>query len=107
MELRAKITSKGRLTIPKEIREKLGVKAGDSLLFDVDDEGREATVRVERKRVSFADYEGAWREGKGMNWEEIDRYMRDLCGHDAEQEAAPDEGDVSEISSEDRKHKHR
>lgn len=131
-KLRAKITSKGRLTIPKEVREKLGVKAGDSLLFDVDDEGREAKVRVERKRVSFADYEGACRKGKGMNREELDQYMRDLRGyddvHDAMldegkgmsleevneymrdlrgHEAEPDEGDISETRSEVRKHKHR
>ncbi len=82
MELRAKITSKGQLTIPKEVREKLGVKAGDSLLFDVDDEGREAKVRVERKRVGFADYEGACRKGEGMNWEEIDAYMKELRGYE-------------------------
>ncbi len=82
MELRAKITSKGQLTIPKEVREKLGVKAGDSLLFDVDDEGREAKVRVERKRVSFADYAGVCREGKGMSLEEVNAYMREFRGHE-------------------------
>lgn len=38
MEL-AKITSKGQITIPKEIRKKLGVKDGDKVLF-VEEEGR-------------------------------------------------------------------
>ena len=33
----AKITSKGQLTIPKEIREALGVKQGDQILFFVED----------------------------------------------------------------------
>ncbi|MCH3915468.1 MAG: AbrB/MazE/SpoVT family DNA-binding domain-containing protein [Acidaminococcaceae bacterium] len=32
MEL-AKVTTKGQITIPREIREKLGIKAGDKLLF--------------------------------------------------------------------------
>lgn len=32
--------------------------------------------------VSFADYEGAWREGKGMSMEEINAYMRCLRGHE-------------------------
>lgn len=38
MEL-AKITSKGQITIPKEIRRKLGVKDGDKVLF-VEEGGR-------------------------------------------------------------------
>ncbi|MDI9369359.1 MAG: AbrB/MazE/SpoVT family DNA-binding domain-containing protein [Synergistaceae bacterium] len=38
MEL-AKITSKGQITIPVEIRRRLGVKKGDKILF-VEDEGR-------------------------------------------------------------------
>ena len=44
----SKITSKGQVTIPKEIREKLGVHAGDSLVYEL--EGN--TVRV-RKAERF------------------------------------------------------
>ena len=68
MELKAKVTSKGQLTIPKEVRRALGVREGDSLLFEMDEGGEQVRVRVERKPVSFADYEGAWREGKGMSF---------------------------------------
>lgn len=32
----AKITSKGQITLPKEIRELLGVSSGDSVRFEVD-----------------------------------------------------------------------
>lgn len=35
----AKITSKGQITIPIDIRRKLGVKEGDTVLF-VEDQGR-------------------------------------------------------------------
>ena len=35
----AKVTSKGQITIPKEIREKLGIKTGDKILF-IEDSGR-------------------------------------------------------------------
>lgn len=38
MEL-AKVTSKGQITIPIDIRRKLGVKEGDKILF-VEEEGR-------------------------------------------------------------------
>ena len=82
MELKAKVTSKGQLTIPKEVRRALGVREGDSLLFEVDEDDEQVRVRVERKPVSFADYEGAWREGKGMSLAEVNEYMRELRGYD-------------------------
>jgi AbrB family looped-hinge helix DNA binding protein len=85
MEQKARLTSKGQVTIPKPVREALGIKEGDSLLFDVED-GGEARLRVERKPVSFADYEGAWREGRGMGWEEVNAYVRDLRGHDDDEQ---------------------
>ncbi len=33
------LTSKGRVTIPKKVRERLGLKAGDRLVFRFDDQG--------------------------------------------------------------------
>jgi AbrB family looped-hinge helix DNA binding protein len=80
-ELRARVTSKGQLTIPKEVRRALGVREGDNLLFEIGDGGGEIRVRVDRKPVSFADYAGLWREGKGMSTGEVDAYVRELRGH--------------------------
>lgn len=80
MEQRARVTSKGQVTIPKAVRRALGIREGDSLLFEIED--GEVRVRVERKPISFADYAGVWREGKGMSIEEINAYVRDLRGHD-------------------------
>jgi AbrB family looped-hinge helix DNA binding protein len=86
VELKARVTSKGQLTIPKEVRRALGVREGDSLLFEINDDGGEVTVRVVRKPVSFADYAGAWREGEenagGMSVEEVNAYVREIRGHD-------------------------
>ena len=48
MPMTSKITSKGQTTLPKEIREKLGVHSGDTLIYEV--EGN--TVRV-RKAEPF------------------------------------------------------
>ena len=81
-EWRARVTSKGQLTIPKEVRRALGVREGDNLLFEIADDGGEVRVRVARKPVSFADYVGAWREGEGMSTGEINAYVRELRGHD-------------------------
>ena len=84
MEQKARITSKGQVTIPKAVREALGIKEGDSLFFEV--EGEEVRVHASRRRVSFADYAGVWREGDGMSWDEVNDYVRDLRGHDDEEE---------------------
>lgn len=80
MEQRARVTSKGQVTIPKDVRTALGVKEGDSLIFEVENGG--ARVSVVRKPVSFADYAGAWREGEGMTIEEVNDHIRELRGHD-------------------------
>ena len=39
MEKEARITSKGQITVPREIRRVLGVRPGDSLLFKVTKRG--------------------------------------------------------------------
>lgn len=79
MEQKARVTSKGQVTIPKEIRRALGIIEGDSLLFEV--EGEDVRLRVARNPVSFGDYAGAWRKGEGMSWEEVNDYVRDLRDH--------------------------
>ena len=39
----ARLTSKGQVTIPKRVRERLGIAEGDEVLFDLRD--NEATLR--------------------------------------------------------------
>lgn len=43
----AKITSKGQVTIPKKIRDRLGLTAGDNLNFEIDSEGK-ITIQPEK-----------------------------------------------------------
>ena len=75
----SRITSKGQVTVPKDIRRALRAREGDVLVFEAGDD--EARVRVVRKPVSFADYAGAWREGSGMSVAEINAEVRELRGH--------------------------
>ena len=42
------IDSKGRLTIPKDVRDKLGLKSGDRVAFEFEDDS--VHLRVERRR---------------------------------------------------------
>ena len=39
MQKQARITSKGQITVPREVRRILGVRAGDRLLFESDGKG--------------------------------------------------------------------
>jgi antitoxin PrlF len=43
---RATITSKGQITIPKEVRDRLGLKPGDRVEIHVDPEGRAVIERT-------------------------------------------------------------
>jgi antitoxin PrlF len=43
----AKLTSKGQVTIPLEVRERLGLQTGDRLLFVVSEEGRVQLAKVQ------------------------------------------------------------
>jgi antitoxin PrlF len=51
-EADATITSKGQITVPAGIREKLGVKAGDRLHFRLSESGK-LTVTPVRRRSFF------------------------------------------------------
>lgn len=54
---RARITSKGQITIPREVRDRLGIEPGDALEFRF--EGKRLEVRpVRRRRLS--EFRGAF-----------------------------------------------
>jgi AbrB family looped-hinge helix DNA binding protein len=53
----AKVTAKGQVTIPVEVRKSLDIKEGDDLLFEVA-AGGEARIRI-LKRRSLMDLYGA------------------------------------------------
>jgi len=52
MEARARLTSKGQVTIPVEVRRALGVEEGDTLVFEVAD--AYATMRKRRPTLEVA-----------------------------------------------------
>jgi antitoxin PrlF len=69
MDVRAKVTSKGQVTIPKAVREALGVEPGDEILFRVV-EGHAVLART----PDFLDLAGAVEvppELRGRSWQEL------------------------------------
>jgi antitoxin PrlF len=74
MDTRAKITSKGQVTIPKTVREALDLQEGDELLFRV-----ERSRAVIAKTPSFLELAGSVTipPGKrGTPWDEVLRSTR-------------------------------
>ena len=78
MQRHAKITSKGQITIPREIRRAMGVQAGDRVLFESDEEG--IRVRPVRAASPFAKYQGIGNPGVGSGRKAINRWIRKMRG---------------------------
>ena len=65
------LTSKGQVTIPKPVRDRLGVKPGDEVAFEMAQDGRVTIAKAgsKPKRSRFATLLG--HAGKGMTTDQI------------------------------------
>ena len=61
MQTKAKITSKGQITVPLKIRKTLGVKEGDQLVFE--QSGGEVVVRPLKQLSKLEKYRGIGTSG--------------------------------------------
>jgi AbrB family looped-hinge helix DNA binding protein len=80
MQKQAKITGKGQITVPREIRRTLGVHPGDRLIFETDEKG--IRVRPLRRKSGFSKYRGIGNPEIGSGKANINRWLRDLRGGD-------------------------
>lgn len=78
IQIEAKLTSKGQITIPREVRRQLGLRTGDKLLFEGD--GEVIRVRPMRRRSAFAKYRGIGNPGIGTGRQNIRRWLRGMRG---------------------------
>lgn len=81
MQREARITSKGQITVPKAVRQALGLKPGDKVVFE--QEGEEICVRPVRGQSMFARYRGIGNPGLASGRKGVLRKIRELRGHDA------------------------
>lgn len=66
--LRSSVTTKGQVTIPIELREKLGIKPGDRVGF-VDEGGR---LVLQRQETAIEAVFGIVKAGKGVTLEQME-----------------------------------
>ena len=76
MRSEAKLTSKGQITVPKEIRRALGVKPGDKIVFD--DDGEAISLRKANVRAAFEKYRGTVDFGIGKGRKAVVDYVRQM-----------------------------
>jgi antitoxin PrlF len=75
---RARITSKGQITVPREVRRLLGVGPGDALLFETTDAG--VQMRPARSESPFAKYRGIGNPGVAAGRKAVVERVRKLRG---------------------------
>ena len=79
MDARARITSKGQVTIPKRVRDALDLREGDELHFRV--ERSRAVVAKAADLLSLAGAVAVPREMRGTPWNEVlGRTRRERAG---------------------------
>ena len=74
MDVRAKITSKGQVTIPKSVRDALQLGEGDELLFRV--ERSRAVIAKMPDLLSLAGTVAVPADKRGTAWDEVVRRAR-------------------------------
>ena len=78
MQKQARITSKGQITVPREVRRLLGVRAGDRLLFESD--GKGVRVRPVRNKSAFSKYRGIGNPQIPSGRKSIGHWLREMRG---------------------------
>ena len=76
MRTEAKVTSKGQVTIPLKIRNALGVKPGDKIVFDQN--GDDISVRPVSRENVFEKYRGIGTPGIGPGRRAVIKAVREM-----------------------------
>lgn len=83
MRKEAKITSKGQVTVPREVRQTLDVSTGDRLVFEnlkLENGETAVLVRPLRAKSLFAKYRGIGNPGIGSGRQGIADWIKELRG---------------------------
>lgn len=74
MDVTAQLSSKGQLTVPKVVRDALGLAEGDQVVFRV--EGRRAVLARTPSLLDLAGSVSVPAEKRGTRWREVRRRTR-------------------------------
>ncbi len=71
---KVRLGRRSQLVLPKEARDSLHVREGQSVVFEIDDAG----VRVLNPRAALQQSYGAFKHFWGKDRAEVDRYLREV-----------------------------
>ena len=74
MDVTARLSSKGQLTVPKAVRDALGLNEGDQVVFRV--QGRRAMLARTASLLDLAGAVAVPAEKRGTQWQEVRRRTR-------------------------------
>ncbi len=74
MDAAAKVTSKGQVTVPKAVRDALGIKEGDEIVFRV--EGNQAVLARTPDFLSLASSVKVPAARRNVSWDDVLRTTR-------------------------------
>jgi antitoxin PrlF len=78
MKAVAKVTSKGQITLPRDLRRRLGVRSGDKVRFD--EVGADICIRPVKDDDPFEKYSGIGNPGIPSGRKGIIHYFRKMRG---------------------------
>jgi AbrB family looped-hinge helix DNA binding protein len=81
---RSTLTSKGQVTLPVEVRKRLGLRQGDQIEFDISH--GETVIRPVRRTNPFEKWRGAAAGAFPGGLKEINDWIRDMRGPREERE---------------------
>lgn len=71
VEMANMVTSKGQVTIPKPVRDRLGIKPGSAVEFELAEDGRVVLVKADAPQLPSRFQALRGRAGKGLTTDEI------------------------------------
>jgi antitoxin PrlF len=78
MDISAKLTSKGQLTVPKAVRDALGLHTGDRVIFRVD--GEQAALARTPDLLDLAGVVAVPEGRRGTDWDDVRAVTRQARG---------------------------
>lgn len=74
MDVAARVTSKGQVTIPKAVREALGISAGDQVVFKVEE--HRAVLARTKDLLELAGTVEVPASKRGVAWDAVRKHVR-------------------------------
>lgn len=78
MQATAKLTSKGQITLPSAVRKRMGVRSGDTLVFET--RGSEIVVSPRKAGNIFTEFRGSGTAGIGPGKKAVLDWVRQVRG---------------------------